>query len=294
MVDVNEAAALSRLFSPGVLRDFSRTASSPLFARLLRSTRIVKQVPECSTVGGALDEAYRILSRAGARSDYVYRSALTEKILLGRHSLRTATMLHEVRSGKSKADVVVLNGTATAYEIKSERDSLSRLDMQLNDYRSVFASVNVVTAEAHLQKVLQVAPEDVGVITLSSRQRLQTARAAQNLPERTDPLRILDLLQVAEAVEIIERLGGSVPAVPNTRLRNELRSIFCEIEPAAAHEAMVRTLCARRSQSNLAMFVKRLPPSLRAASLAAKPALRDQENILQAVETPLPIAFNWK
>lgn len=294
VLEVREAAALSRLFSPGVVRDFSRSARSPLFVRLLRSSSISERFAERDTVGDALNYAFRTLSKSGSRSDYVYRSALTEKILLGRHSLRTATMLHELRSGRSKADVVVLNGTSTAYEIKSERDSLSRLSAQLDDYRSVFGSVNVVTAESHLHKVLEVAPEDVGVITLSGRRRLQTARPARDLPGRVDPSKILDILQVDEAIEIVKYLGGRVPTVPNTRLRHELKSIFSVMKPAVAHNAMVQTLRVRRSQSRLSSFLDEVPFSLRSASLAAKPSQKDQKNILKAVRTPLQHAFDWE
>jgi hypothetical protein len=174
----NEASALSRLFSAAVLRDFGKNASSPLFARLVTHTRLSASAAHESTVGMAFDEAFYLLRRSKFRDDYVYRSAIIRKILLGRHSLNTATLLNEVRAGSCKADVVVLNGTSTAYEIKSERDSLARLQNQISNYRQVFATVNVVVSKSHLSEVLQSTPEDVGVITLSKRFTLQTVRIA--------------------------------------------------------------------------------------------------------------------
>ena len=168
-LDKSEASALSRLFSAAVLRDFSKDGRSPLFARLLNHTRLSACVPPEATVGTTLDQAFELLNKSRFRDDYVYRAAITEKILLGRHNLNTATLLNEVRAGLCKADVVVINGTSTAYEIKSERDSLVRLKNQLENYRKVFAAVNVVVSKSHLSEVLQIATEDVGVITLSER-----------------------------------------------------------------------------------------------------------------------------
>lgn len=293
-LDKKEASALSRLFSASVIRDFGRRGRSPLFTRLIEQTQIAAQIPSDSTVGTAFEKAFSILKTSGIRDDYVYRSAITQKVLLGRHSLSTATLLNEVRAGSCKADVVVLNGTSTAYEIKSERDSLARLENQIENYRRVFASVNVVVSSSHLHEVLEATPEDVGVITLSGRFRFQTEREAQNQPERTSALMILEILRVEEAVSILRNLRQDVPSVPNTQMRFELKRIFSELDPMIVHDEMVKELRSSRSQASLADFIGSVPVSLRAASLAAKPNLRSRVRIKEAVDTPLVEALAWK
>jgi hypothetical protein len=293
-LDKSEAAALSRLFSATVLRDLGKQARSPLFTRLLDHTRLATHMSPDATVGAVFDEAFELLSRSRFRDDYVYRAAITEKILLGRHSLNTATLLNEVRAGCCKADVVVLNGTSTAYEIKSERDSLARLRNQVFNYRQVFATVNVVVSTSHLSEVLKATPEDVGVITLSERFRFQTSREAQNRPGRIVPGMALEVLRVDEAAAVLTRLGVEVPAVPNTQIRFELDRIFAELDPAAVHEEMVKILRASRSQANLATFIGSIPASIRAASLAAKPTPKSRVRIKEAVDTPLAEALAWK
>jgi len=290
----SEASALSRLFSATVFRDLAKDARSPLFARLLDNTHFNAHVPPEATVGTVFEKAFELLSKSGCRDDYIYRAAITEKVLLGRHNLTTATLLNEVRAGSCKADVVVLNGTSTAYEIKSERDSLARLHSQIANYRQVFAAVNVVVGKSHLSKVLKVTPEDVGVITLTDRFRLQTARAAQSSPERIVPTMVLDILRIDEAAAILTRLGHEIPAVPNTQIRSEFGRIFAELDPAAVHNAMVEVIKASRSQANLASFVGSIPPSIRAASLAAKPTPKSRARIKEAVDTPLADALAWK
>ena len=292
-LDKNEASALSRLFSAAVMRDFSKDGRSPLFARLLNHTRLGSCMPPEATVGIVLDQAFKLLSKSRFRDDYVYRAAITEKILLGRHNLNTATLLNEVRAGSCKADVVVLNGTSTAYEIKSERDSLARLKNQLENYRQVFATVNVVVSKSHLSEVLQIAAEDVGVITLSERYRFQTARAPQNHPERVYPTMLLDILRLNDATTILSLLVQATPNVPNTKIRSELHRIFAKLEPTAVHKEMVNTLKVTRSQASLASFVSSVPASVRAASLAANPTSKNRVRIKEAVDTPLAEALAW-
>lgn len=293
-LDKNEASALSRLFSAAVLRDLGKHGSSPLFARLLERTQVASSATTDFTVGMAFDEAFSLLSSSRFRDDYVYRSAIIQKVILGRHSLNTATLLNEARAGSCKADVVVLNGTSTAYEIKSERDSLARLQNQISNYRRVFASVNVVVSASHLREVLQATTDDVGVITLSARFRFQTARKAQNRPERTIPSAILEVLRIDEATEILARLGYEVPTVPNTRIRFELGRIFSELDPAVAHDEMVKVLRAGRSQASLADFINSIPASIRTASLAVRPNSKSRVHIKNAVDTPLVEALAWK
>lgn len=289
----SEASVLSRLFSAAVVRDFGKRARSPLFARLITHTRLIRHVSPEATVGTAFDQAFELLSKSAFRDDYVYRAAITQKILLGRHNLNTATLLNEVRAGSCKADVVVLNGTSTAYEIKSERDSLVRLKKQTESYRQVFAAVNVVVSKSHLSDVLQIVTDDVGVITLSERFTFQTIRAAQNLPERVNPTMVLDLLRFNEVIEMLHRLGREIPDVPNTMVRSEFRRIFGTLDPTVVHEEMVKILKASRSQANLASFVNSIPASVRAASLAANPSYQDRLRIKEAVDTPLATALAW-
>ena len=290
----NDVSALSRLFSATVFRDFGRQGSSALFSRLVMQAQIAESMPKQSTVGAVFDAAFGVLKQPGMRDEYVYRNAITQKILLGRHSLKTATMLSEVRAGTCKADVVVLNGTATAYEIKSERDSLARLRNQLRNYSSVFAAVNVVVSPLHVREVLAAVPEDVGVLSLSPRFTLQTEKQAQDRPERTSPLMILELLRAEEAVSVLSALGIESPKVPNTQIRSELGKIFARLDPTIVHEQMVKTLRDSRSQAALSEFVDSIPKSLKAVSLAKKADARGRIRIIEAIETPLVEALSWK
>ena len=129
--EASQISAISRLFSSSVVNELSRKGKSPMFARIASEAALFSGSRQSDTVGDLFEKAFSILRKKGNRHEYVYKSALTQNILLGRHSLNTASMITEFRVGKCKADLVIFNGTATAYEIKSERDSLSRLERQI-------------------------------------------------------------------------------------------------------------------------------------------------------------------
>lgn len=291
--NATELSALARLFSSSVFRDLAKKGRSPLFARLMTLTEIGKRCPADATVGQAFDAAFAVLSKIGHRDEYIYRAALTQRILLGKHSLSTACMLTEFRAGACKADLAILNGTATVYEIKSERDSLARLAKQVENYRRVFAKAYVISSEDHVEGVLKTISSDVGVLKLSSRHRISTVREAVDQPDRICPVTVFESLRTAEAEAILAHLGASVPAVPNTLRRTAIREQFEKLDPTAVHVAMVDTLKRTRDLSPLKDLVERLPQSLHAAALSIQVRRADHNRIVDAVGTPLSSAVLW-
>ena len=186
----SEQTAVARLFSAGVIRQLAREGKSPLFARLAAQSGLATESAADTRLGDFFDAAFRVMSRRPNRHEYVYKNALAQKVLLGKHSLKSATMLTEFRVGECKADVVILIGTSVAYEIKSERDSLARLERQVSEYVQVFDLVNVVIGENHVDATLSTVPDDVEVLVLSGRFKLKTVRAAKSNVTRLVPTKI--------------------------------------------------------------------------------------------------------
>lgn len=288
-----QLSALTRLFSSAVFREMAKKGQSGLFRRLVAETNLSDRSETEATVGDAFDLAFDILKVAGQRDEYVYRAAISHKILMGTHSLRTATMLNEFRAGSCKADLVILNGTATVYEIKSERDSLARLTNQVDNYKRVFAKVNVIASEAHVDGVLDSVPDDVGVMCLSKRHQITTVREAVGCPERISPLTVLESLRATEALAILKALGVPAPQVPNTQRHASLRALFADLDPSTLHVEMVRTLKRTRNLTPLDDLVRELPDSLQAAALSIPVRRTDHSRLLEAVRTPLRAAMAW-
>ncbi len=289
----NELAAIGRFFSAAVVREMGRWGRSPLLARLAKESSLPSLLDQTQPIRRLFDVAFSILRQSRFRDEYVYKAALTHKILLSRHSLRTAVMLTEFRVGSNKADVVILNGTSTVYEIKSERDSLKRLQGQVTAYRDMFANVNVICGENHLDSVLNGTTADIGVLVLADDFRITTIREALNTPGRINPVTIFESLQLCEAKETLKQLGLTPACVPNTQLHRALREQFEGLDPTAVHSAMVRILRRTRTLLPLDQLLQDLPSSLRAAACSTTLRKGEPARLLQAIETPLHQALAW-
>ena len=289
----SQLAAVSRLFSSSVIREMARKGKSPLFARLAGETLLAESMMASGHVYSLFDSAFSLLKKRGHRDEYIYKAALTQRILLGKHSLQTASMLNEFRVGNCKADLAILNGTATVYEVKSERDSLARLERQIAAYMTVFAKVYVIAGENHVGSVLASVPTDVGVLRLDDRHHISTLRESADRPERTSPSAIFDSIRTQEARQILERLGISIPDVPNTEMSAALRQLFTRLEPRAAHEGMVSVLKTSRNLLPLAHLIRQLPLSLHTAALSVPLRKLDHARLVTAVNTRLRDAIGW-
>jgi hypothetical protein len=285
---------LPAVFSTTIIREIAQTGRSAKLVRILDQCAFLERVDPHLTMGQLFDTVFAYLKVLGRRDEYIYRSAVTQKILLGRHSLRTASVLNEVRVGSSKADMVVFNGTSTAYELKSERDSLSRLAGQLSDYSRVYASVYVVTSPSQAPEVLATTSSDVGVLTLTRRFTLTTERAAVDDPFKLDPASMLDTMRNGEAVRLLHRLGVEVPEVPNTQMRSTLQHLVKQFDAKAVHSAMLDIMKASRSNSSSQLSLEHIPASLHAAVLALSLKQGALNNLRNVMAIPLQTALHWR
>ncbi|MFI3155852.1 MAG: sce7726 family protein [Methylococcaceae bacterium] len=293
MLETNQLSSISRLFSPSLIRELARKGRSPIFARLATETPLLEFSSPQAPVRNLFDSAFSLLKRKNYRHEYIYKAAITHKVLLGIHSLQTAVMLNEFRVGVSKADTVILNGTSTVYEIKSERDSLNRLEQQISSYQRVFAKVNVITGDNHLKVVLTKVPQEVGVLLLTNRFQISTIREAVDCRDQIISEAVFDSIQLNEAKQILKKMGIEIPKLPNTQMHQALRNQFVTLSPIDAHNGMVNTLRITRSLLPLANFVKSLPYSLQAVALSTPLRKQDHARLLNAMDTPINEALKW-
>jgi hypothetical protein len=289
----SQISAISRLFSASVIRELASLGRSPLFARLAKYAMPPSQLLASQCVSDFFEVAFDILKRTDCRHEYIYKAALTHKVLLGTHSLQTASMLNEFRVGDCKADISILNGTATVYEIKSERDSLSRLDNQIETYKRFYAKVYVIAGENHIDGIRSIVSEDVGILKLSRRHQISTLREAMDRPERTCTQTIFESIRIDEAKRILSLMDVVIPDVPNTQMHAALKDKFKDLDSRVVHAGMVKVLKATRSQLPLSALIERVPISLQSAALCISLRRRDHQRLLSAIETPLQNALQW-
>ena len=256
-------SSLTRTFSPIVLESLIDSGSSEYLSEVLKISGIIGQIDPDMTLGDFLEWLYNKMSHY-YRNEYVYKNALANKILLGKHSLNTAYMLTEFRVDNCRADVVILNGTSNVYEIKSEYDSLDRIQNQVESYMKMFDMVNVITSYSQMDKVGAELPIEIGLLELTSHYTIKTVREAVSLKKTVKPEIIFDSLRKSEYLKIIKEVFEFVPDVPNTRIYRECRDLFCTLSPEVAHDEMVSVLKMRGNKNMLKDIISDFPKSLTA------------------------------
>lgn len=292
---LSSGAVLARFFSSGVLRELAHTGHSATARRLSHQLNLIEQFGADMEVGQFYDAIFQRLIRE-YRHEYIYKNAIAEKILLGRHNLNTAFMLTEFRVDDCKADAVVLNGTSHVYEIKSEMDSFDRLDRQLVAYRKMFDFITVITTERLFKAVEERVPLEVGIRVLAEGgyqfKRKTSCREAISNKANVDPLVIFNSLQRQEYLRIIkEELGVALNQLPNTQIHGEARKLFAQLSPETAHDRMVGVLKLRKQTRRLADFIMEVPDSLKAASLSIRLTNEERNRFLSLLHRGIGATF---
>lgn len=110
------------------------------------------------TLADAYDAAYAALRRE-YRCEYVYASAVIGAAARADDAVNVITGLPVFMS---VADIVVTGARPMVYEIKTDLDGFSRLDLQLHSYATCFEHVIVLTSPAKTARVLDEAPRTSG------------------------------------------------------------------------------------------------------------------------------------
>ncbi|WP_313799062.1 sce7726 family protein [Cytobacillus sp.] len=71
----------------------------------------------------------------------------------------------ELNVGSSRLDIGRINGKSIAYEIKTELDTLDKLEKQINDYSKVFEYIYIIIHPCHYKKTIEMIPNYCGIIT---------------------------------------------------------------------------------------------------------------------------------
>ncbi len=281
--------ALAHLFSPRVFHELGQKGWSAIGAGILREAEFHPVANQ--NLGDFLGDAYRELS-TNLRSEYVFKNAIAERILLGKHTLNTAAMLTEFRAGTNKADAVVLNGTSTVYEIKSERDKLCRLEGQLDSYVRIFEKVVVVADECHRCELLDILPRNVGLMVLSDRYQFSSVREPRSNFDSLEQVQMFESLQRAEYIQILARLRGwEASGIPNGIIHDVARMEFSKLSIEQAHESFVQALRNRALRQERGWFIHAVPKHLKAIAVSLSLKREEQDQILEALQLPAEIAF---
>ncbi len=113
--------------------------------------------------------------------------------------------------GNARIDVAVLNGKVHGYEIKSDMDTLERVESQLSVYTKIFDYLTFVVGEKHIVNIEEKIPDWCGISMVFKNGKdeiklRQIRRAKRN--KNVDPYSLVQLLWKNEAIALLRKFGN--------------------------------------------------------------------------------------
>ncbi|EJK2113406.1 hypothetical protein BOO29_03035 [Vibrio navarrensis] len=219
------------------------------------------------------------------RSEYVYKNAIAEKIICGRHRLSSKCFYAtEFRVRSSIADVLIANGTTTAYEIKTEYDSFERLSGQLLDYAKVCDRIYVVIPSSKVNEWSIKVPSDIGILALTPNYTLQQLRESGPHIDSLDLEALFSCFRRNEFINAIQNQFGFVPTCRPVELKSQCKKLFLSLDKKQAHEEFLLALKSRQIKDEQVKLIKEAPPALVSALLSVNLSLKEISTLNQVLQ----------
>ena len=243
-IDPRYHYALSQVFGPTLVKRLDDDAHEESIRSLLYHCGLYSTCEQWDLVRG-LSKTYEYL-RVNYRCEYVYKNEIANQILLRFHHDNSATLLREVASDRSIADIVIINGQTVAYEIKTELDNFDRLSGQVESYQALYDCLYIVTHPGAAELICRKVPEAVGVLVLDDKAQLQRVREAQTTAHLFDPAKAVVTLRQSEMVAAYQKWVGKMPEMGTARIYTFCHDWYMGLEVEDARIVFAEALKSRR------------------------------------------------
>src|SRR5690625_736081 len=234
---------INKVFSQDMLNELINTG----FSKILNYaySTLTTDPDEAISNYEKIKTLYDLLNK-NYRNEYFYKNTMINKILVGIHSVSTTTALSELPINNSIADLIMINGNAIVYEIKTELDSLRRIETQINDYYKAFANVSIVADKKHKEKILRkYRHSPVGIYTITNRNTISTIKKPAFYSEMLDPVVMFRILRKPERYRIVRSFYGEIPQFNQFEEFEELYKLFNVICIKDLYKAFIMALKER-------------------------------------------------
>lgn len=148
---------------------------------------------------------------------------------------------------RCRVDVAVINGCIHGYEIKSSKDTLDRLDSQIDVYRRTLQKLTIVAAPRHVAEITTRVPDWCGLIEVELGPRggisFKMVRSALANPD-VDPVMMAHLLWRDEVIDLLSKIGHAPREL--RRPRKHLYEMLCEGMTIREIAASIRAFMVQR------------------------------------------------
>ena len=237
---------------------------------------------KCSTYLDLIKKTYSSIAK-DYRCEYVYKNELI-KHLIKEYGVRNTVYFSEFRVGKSIADIVMFNGESKVFEIKTEYDTIRRLDKQLNDYKCFFDKSFVVIPASRYNDYYSIIDSSIGIIIMireNGRIKLEEARPAEQ-NNSFDVGVLMSCLRMEEYKNIASSLGGTFENVPGYDLFSYCYEVMSNADTDMLKKCFLREVKKRKNNTSL---LRKYPSSVRQMMLSLNLSEKKADILLKQLNT---------
>lgn len=237
-----ETSNIRKVFTWSFLRRLIRGENTAEYAAVVHAT--IGNM--CHADNMAIVNALYRFMFSNYRSEYFYQNTLFNLFMED----DTATALIQIPIGRAKADFILIKDKAVVYEIKTELDSLARLDTQIENYYKAFNHVCVVTSECHYEPLCErLADTPVGIYVMTPNATLSATKRKEPVEcnNYLDHLTLFKVLRKTEYEYVIKKHFGYLPEVRPVLWFRECFKMFSEIPIVEAQRCSMQVMKSRRN-----------------------------------------------
>lgn len=145
-----------------------------------------------------------------------------------------------IENSARRVDLVVISkNMIEAFEIKSEADSLNRLEGQIKKYSEYFDKVTVILAKKHRKKALEILSKDIGIWEFDEN-RLKIIKKGRK-KVITKKMNIMKLMTALE----LKKLSRNLNIKTNSYKRKDLELLLSNQPTKKIREAAINAIAER-------------------------------------------------
>lgn len=199
------------------------------------------------------------------RNECFYKNELLNSLLIQNGKISSCSALTELPVAESKADMIFIdeNDVGTVYEIKTELDTLNRLENQIQDYYKAFPYIYVVTSSNHLHQLEQVLKEtSVGIIELTKDNKFVYRKEATYNTGNLSHDVLFRILRKKEFESIVMKYFGKLPDVSDFVYYETCLELLGNLDIALFQKEVMSCLRKRNLVRDVESFTDNVPYEL--------------------------------
>ena len=261
---IESLRSLSLIYSNPMLRNIlSDNNLSSIENRLSRHRDCLGLTKEYNQFIDILSSIYESMTENYC-NEYIYKNTILNEMIINQYSFETTTLLNEFKISKSIADLVFVNGEVRLFEIKTDLDTLIRLNSQLEDYRKAVEKIFIVTSYKYISQISEMYKDSsYGIIELGKDHILRPIKDAISDKAYFEHEVIFKILRKNEYLDIIRNEFGYVPNVPNTLIFRKCLELVKELDVVKFQDLTFKKLKHRKLNEPDLLIDSNTPQELR-------------------------------